>query len=95
MYCPCIETVTYTEYLKRSHQTLEDDRQQIYLDVPRTGVSIYQYILDRLLPDNDDDIVMSLVEPFFSFVQNILLAYRVRNPTVGYIQGHADVVYFY
>ncbi|KAF1318169.1 hypothetical protein FI667_g14176, partial [Globisporangium splendens] len=95
--------VSYSEYVRRSanHSTpeFEDDKRQIELDVPRTGASICEFILCIPLPeygdgDGDGDVLSELLAPHLPVLRNILLAYSVRNPRVGYVQGHADVVCF-
>uniref|UniRef100_K3X5Q8 Rab-GAP TBC domain-containing protein n=1 Tax=Globisporangium ultimum (strain ATCC 200006 / CBS 805.95 / DAOM BR144) TaxID=431595 RepID=K3X5Q8_GLOUD len=95
--------VSYSEYVRRSANLstpeFEDDKRQIELDVPRTGASICEHILCIPLPeygdDNDDgDVPSELLAPHLPVLRNILLAYSVRNPRVGYVQGHADVVCF-
>ena len=93
-------------------QTLEVDQRQIDLDIPRTKISLYKYVLRQQLIEEDADLATEPVALYMNAARNILSAYSVvgnkalrqvsqmmwpnfqRNPRVGYVQGHADVVSF-
>ncbi|KAG2765761.1 hypothetical protein PC129_g3938 [Phytophthora cactorum] len=91
----------YRGYLRRSQSCvspqLEDDLHQIELDLPRTGESIRLFLLaqdERETLQEDDDLPQHVMQRFIPHLKNILVAYSVRNPRVGYVQGHADVLCF-
>lgn len=74
--------ISYGEYVRRSanHATpeFEDDKRQVELDVPRTGISICEFILRVPLPDDDDgDVPSDVLAPHLPVLRNILLAYSV------------------
>ncbi|KAG9407861.1 hypothetical protein AC1031_021099 [Aphanomyces cochlioides] len=88
--------VTYQELCARAASpgaVLVADERQIELDVPRTGVSLYRFLM---LEDVTEDVNLDLgpLAPHFEVLKRILLAYALRNMRVGYVQGHADVVSF-
>ncbi|POM76289.1 Hypothetical protein PHPALM_6492 [Phytophthora palmivora] len=91
----------YQEYLRRSEDCtlphFEEDLRQIELDLPRTGESIRLFLLpqdDRETLLVDEELPQHVVEQFVPVLRRILVAYSVRNPRVGYVQGHADVLCF-
>ncbi|KAG6602978.1 uncharacterized protein IUM83_06848 [Phytophthora cinnamomi] len=91
----------YREYVRRSEQCespqLEEDLRQIELDLPRTGESIRLFLLrpeEREALGEDEELPPSVTDRFLPLLRNILAAYSVRNPRVGYVQGHADVLCF-
>uniref|UniRef100_H3HCQ2 Rab-GAP TBC domain-containing protein n=1 Tax=Phytophthora ramorum TaxID=164328 RepID=H3HCQ2_PHYRM len=94
----------YREYVHRSEDCqspqFEEDLRQIELDLPRTGESIRLFLLSpeetEALQDEqeDEDLPQHVMERFLPALKNILAAYAVRNPRVGYVQGHADVLCF-
>ncbi|RHY89736.1 hypothetical protein DYB35_004859 [Aphanomyces astaci] len=89
-------TVTYHELCTRAASpgaVLEADSRQIDLDVPRTGVSLYRFVLHEDV-NEDVDLDLCPLAPHFDALKRILLAYSLRNMRVGYVQGHADVVSF-
>lgn len=89
--------IAYCDYVRYSSDSrhctpaLEDDRRQIELDLPRTGVSICEFILQVAVPDDNDsdndssssddgehnDRTSALIAPFLPMLRNILLAYSV------------------
>lgn len=73
--------LSYADYLARSssHVTpeLEDDLRQIELDLPRTGLSICQFLLHEPVPNDDDDLPTHLFGPFQEKLRKILTAYSV------------------
>ncbi|KAL4093637.1 hypothetical protein PRIC1_011069 [Phytophthora ramorum] len=94
----------YREYVHRSEDyqspQFEEDLRQIELDLPRTGESIRLFLLSpeetEALQDEqeDENLPQHVMERFLPALKNILAAYAVRNPRVGYVQGHADVLCF-
>ncbi|KAG7391410.1 TBC1 domain member [Phytophthora pseudosyringae] len=91
----------YREYLRRSDgcasPQFEDDLRQIELDLPRTGESIRLFLLaqdERDALQGDEELPQGVTQRFLPLLKNILMAYSVRNPRVGYVQGHADVLCF-
>ncbi|ETI42705.1 hypothetical protein, variant 1 [Phytophthora nicotianae CJ01A1] len=93
--------LNYREYLRRSESCVspqvEDDLRQIELDLPRTGASIRLFLLaqyEREAYQEDEELPQHVMQRFIPHIKNILVAYSVRNPRVGYVQGHADVLCF-
>ncbi|KAF0694794.1 Aste57867_14317 [Aphanomyces stellatus] len=89
-------TVTYQELCVRAPSpgaVLDADARQILLDVPRTGVSLYRFVLHEHV-NEDVNLDLTSLGPHFEALKRILLAYSLRNIRVGYVQGHADVVSF-
>ncbi|KAG7398202.1 TBC1 domain member [Phytophthora boehmeriae] len=97
----------YQEYLLRSEACVspqfEEDLRQIELDLSRAGESIRQFLLPRDAQttqekgqetEDGEELPLHVMEPFVAVLKNILVAYSVRNPRVGYVQGHADVLCF-
>ncbi|OQR83553.1 hypothetical protein ACHHYP_14563 [Achlya hypogyna] len=87
---------SYRDLCRRSlipGAVLEADARQIALDVPRTGVSLYRYVLGQPVTE-DDTLDMAPLAPYLESLKRILMAYAVRNVRVGYVQGHADIVSF-
>ncbi|KAE9308275.1 hypothetical protein PF008_g21006 [Phytophthora fragariae] len=91
----------YREYVRRSEHCassqFEEDLRQIELDLPRTDESIRLFLLrpeEREALDEDEELPPHVTERFLPLLRNILAAYSVRNPRVGYVQGHADVLCF-
>jgi hypothetical protein len=87
-------TLSYHDICERSRKpgaVLEADARQIALDVPRTSVSLFRFVLKRSVSE-DEDLDTSLVTPYFNVLKRLLLAYAARNVRVGYVQGHADIM---
>ena len=73
-------TTTYDEYLRKSTvegQTLEVDQRQIDLDIPRTKISLYKYVLRQQLIEEDADLATEPVALYMNAARNILSAYSV------------------
>ncbi|DBA00305.1 TPA: hypothetical protein N0F65_001500 [Lagenidium giganteum] len=90
-------SVSFNQYVQRSATLLspefEEDQRQIDLDVPRAVLSICDFVLGHAV-SSEDNVPSELVEPIMPRIRNVLVAFSVRNPSVGYVQGHADVVCF-
>ncbi|KAL7682874.1 putative Rab-GTPase-TBC domain, EF-hand domain pair, Rab-GTPase-TBC domain superfamily [Plasmopara halstedii] len=91
----------YHDYLYNSKHCsstqFEEDLRQIELDLPRTGESIRHFLLtqdERNSLQEEAEMPRHVMHRFLPQLKNILLAYSVRNPRVGYVQGHADVLCF-
>ncbi|KAL3658158.1 hypothetical protein V7S43_016789 [Phytophthora oleae] len=94
-------TLDYLDYVRRSETCTspqyEEDLRQIELDLPRTGESIRLFLLDQEEKDGlqeNDELPQRVMRRFLPALKNVLTAYSVRNPRVGYVQGHADVLCF-
>ncbi|GLE04980.1 hypothetical protein PINS_up013964 [Pythium insidiosum] len=78
----------------------EEDAEQIELDLARIGPSIHQYLLKEtetevdLKQDKEELVNDELMQQYIAKIRRVLLAYCVRNPRVGYVQGHADLLCF-
>ncbi|CAI5736969.1 unnamed protein product [Peronospora destructor] len=75
-------TLEYQDYLHLSKSCpssqFEEDLHQIELDLAR----------------DTEELGYNGTKHFVPVLRNILTAYSVRNPRVGYVQGHADVLCF-
>ncbi|RQM09946.1 hypothetical protein DD237_002789 [Peronospora effusa] len=101
-------TLEYQDYLHLSKSCtssqFEEDLHQIELDLARTNESIRLFLLPQderetvqeISKDAEDteDLETHVMEQFVPVLRNILTAYSVRNPRVGFVQGHADVLCF-
>ncbi|TDH72162.1 hypothetical protein CCR75_001003 [Bremia lactucae] len=94
-------TLEYREYLDRSQYCLkrhfEEDLRQIELDLPRTDESIRLFLLshdERQSLATNEELPECVMQQYLPKLKNVLVAYSMRNPRVGYIQGHADVLCF-
>ncbi|KAF4034943.1 Rab-GTPase-TBC domain [Phytophthora infestans] len=92
---------SYQEHLRHSESCVsplfEEDARQIELDLPRTGESIRLFLLshsEREAFQEDEELPQHVMQRFLPQLKNILVAYSMRNPRVGYVQGHADVLCF-
>lgn len=84
-----------SEYCDSTH--FGEDLRQIELDLPRTGESIRLFLLtqkERETLQEDEEVPQHVMQRLLPQLKNILMAYSVRNPRVGYVQGHADVLCF-
>ncbi|CAH0473223.1 unnamed protein product [Peronospora belbahrii] len=97
----------YQDYVRLSKcctsSQFEEDLHQIELDLARTGESIRLFLLlddkhatfqDTLDDNTNNEITSHVMNQYVPLLRKILVAYCMRNPRVGYVQGHADVICF-
>ena len=71
-------TCTYREYLGRlNSHLLESDRRQIALDIPRTIISVYRYVLGQEHADEECDLAVEPAQQYMDAAQRIVSAYCI------------------
>lgn len=70
--------ISYSEYLEKAGTSLEhSDACQIDLDIPRTVVSLYRYVLQKNVSEDTTDLDHSPIASYMKCSKNILQAYCV------------------